>query len=382
MKKYQIITLSISLCLAIGIWCFPTDPLANTLPSQQQTDTYEEMLAEFGLAARMEHHGVPGISFGVIKDGQLEWARGYGVLQQGNAAEKIDTETLFSVGSISKVGTAVMILRLQEEGLLDIDQEVNKYLTSWQVPENHYTRERAVSLRHILSHTAGLTVHGFADFLPDEKLPTTVQILKGEEPAKNNPVYVDIPVGSQFRYSGGGTTVSQMVIEDQQGKRFHEAAESMLFQPLGMHRSSYENPLPSSVGNIAKAHNTSGRAVALPRGYQSMPEAAASGLWTTPSDLAQLIIMLMEAYEGKHEYLSQALVKDMMTPVAPGDYGLGPEIEEGPNGILFLHGGANDSYRARFIGSLATRNGIIVFTNGTNGAYLINELLPLFEHLL
>ncbi len=381
MKKYQIITLSISLCLAIGILCYPADPLANTLPPQQQTNTYEEMLAEFGLASRMEHHGVPGISFGVIKDGELEWAKGYGVLQAG-AEEEVDPETLFSVGSISKVGTAVMILKLHEAGILDIDQDVNNYLTSWQVPENNHTREREVSLRHILSHTAGLTVHGFADFLPNEKLPNTVQILNGSGPAKNNPVYVNIPVGSRFRYSGGGTTVSQMVIEDQQGKRFHEAAGSMLFDALGMKRSSYENPLPGEVGNIAKAHNSSGRPVALPRGYQSMPEAAASGLWTTPTDLSQMIIMLMEAYEGEHDYLSQALVKDMMTPVQPGDYGLGPEIEEGSNGTRFQHGGANDSYRAKFIGSLGTKNGIIIFTNGSSGSNLINELLPLFESLL
>lgn len=381
MKKYQIITLSISLCLAIGILCYPTDPLANTLPPQQQDNTYEEMLAEFGLADRMDHHGVPGISFGVIKDGKLEWAKGYGVLQEG-AEEKVDTETLFSVGSISKVGTAVMILKLHEEGLLDIDQDVNQYLTSWQVPENSHIRERAVSLRHILSHTAGLTVHGFADFLPHEKLPTTPQILNGAGPAKNNPIYVNIPVGSRFRYSGGGTTVSQMVIEDQQGKRFHEAAENLLFQALSMPRSSYENPLPGEVGNIAKAHNSSGKPVALPRGYQSMPEAAASGLWTTPTDIAQMMMMLMEAYEGENDYLSQALVQDMMTPVKPSEYGLGPEIEKGPNGIRFAHGGANDSYRAKFIGSLGTKNGIIILTNGASGSNLINELLPLFEHLL
>ena len=381
MKKYLYPSLG-GLLLVIGLLTWSAQPVAEPVPSPspQQTE-YEEILTAFGLPSKMANYGVPGISFGVIRDGKLDWAKGYGVLQKGSD-EEVDTETVFSVGSISKVGTAVMILKLQEEGLLDIDQDVNNFLSSWKIPENEHTRKQAVHLRRILSHTAGLTVHGFADFSPHEELPTTVQILKGEWPAKNGPVQVNIPVGSAFRYSGGGTTVSQLVIEDQTGSRFHEAADNMLFQALDMQRSSYENPLPGSFGNMAKAHNRRGSVEAMPRGYQSMPEAAASGLWTTPTDIAKLMIMLMEAYEGENDYLSQALVKDMMTPVHPGEYGLGPRIRKEQDNIQFSHGGANDSYRAHFRGSLAKQNGIIILTNGTGGSGLIDELLPLFEYLL
>lgn len=379
MKKNQILTLSIAFFLTIGILSLTLNSFVNApLLPEQQSSSYEEKLKEFGLTSRMEYYGVPGISFGVIKNGKLDWASGYGVLKSG-AAEKVNTETLFSVGSISKVGTAVMILKLQEKGLLNIDKDVNNYLTSWKIHKNEYTQKQAVTLRHILSHTAGLTVHGFADFYPNEKLPNTVQILKGESPAKNPSVYVNIPVGSQFRYSGGGTTVSQMVIEDLMRDRFHKVADNILFQALNMQRSSYENPLPVKIENIAKAHNRNGNTVALPRGYQCMPEAAASGLWTTPSDFAKLMIMLMQAYKEKHTYLSQVTLKDMMTPVNPSDYGLGPRIKQNQNKIQFSHGGANDSYRAHFIGALDTQNGIIIFTNGTAGSSLIDELLPLFE---
>ena len=193
---------------------------------------------------------------------------------------------------------------------------------------------------------------------------------------------MNIPIGSKFRYSGGGTTVSQLVVEDCVGRPFYYAADSLLFHPMKMDRSSYENPLPASTGNIAKAHNRNGELVALPRGYQSMPEAAASGLWTTPSDFAKVMIMLMKAYDGNSNYLSESLVKDMMTPVLPGDYGLGPRITQHSTQIKFSHGGANDSYRAHFIGSLDKKNGIIIFTNGTSGSNLINEILPLFEPIL
>ncbi len=384
MRKYKILAL-VSCCLpVIGLLTWsaisPSDMISD-IPANYQDNEYERALARFGTAERMKYYGVPGISLAVIKDGKLAWAKGYGFLQAGKP-EKIDTMTVFSVGSVSKVGAAVIGLKLHESGRLNIDHNVNQYLRSWKIPENQYTRKQAVTLRHIMSHTAGLTVHGFADFNPDEELPNTVQILKGAGPAKNNPVYVNLAVGTQFRYSGGGTTVAQLVFEDLMGGTLNEVAKNVLFEPLNMQRSSYENPLPQAFGNIAKAHNRNGTPVALPRGYQSMPEAAASGLWTTPSDIAKLMIMLMKAHAAKHSYLSQQTVRDMMTPVFPSNYGLGPRISSVGEDIKFSHGGVNESYRAQFAGLLGRQNGIVIMTNGSGGSDLIEELMPVFESLL
>ncbi len=368
--------------LSIGIFAWTLEPVPKSVSqSSLQINGYEKVLEDFDLSSRMRYYGVPGVSFAVIKNGTLDWAMGYGVLQEG-FDEQVTTKTLFSVGSVSKVGAATISLRFNEEGLLDIDEDVNKYLTSWKVPVNRNTQKQAVTLRHIMSHTAGLTVHGFADYYPDEKLPSTVQTLKGEWPAKNGQVYVSSPVGSIFRYSGGGTTLAQLIIEDLTSKPFHAVADSHLFQPLNMQRSTYENPLPEGFGNIAKAHDRRGNPVALPRGYQSMPETAASGLWTTPSDFSMLMIMLMQAYHGEETLLSLSAVRDMMTPVSPGSYGLGPRIEKVDGDIRFSHGGSNESYKAEFIGSMRERNGIIIFTNGAAGAELIDELMPLFKEML
>lgn len=380
MKKSLIVVGS--LCLVFIAFAWSARPRSILLSSNTSPqNAYEKVLLDIDLTSKMERYGVPGISLAVIKNGQLDWAKGYGLLQVGQSSP-IDTETLFSVGSVSKVGAAVISLKMQEAAQLDIDTDVNQYLTSWKVPENQYTKEASVTLRRIMSHTAGLTVHGFADFDPNENLPTTVQILEGEWPAKSSRVYVNIPIGSRFRYSGGGTTVEQLVIEDLTGMAFHDAADQILFDPLGMQRSSYQNPLPQSVGNIAKAHDGSGRPVALPRGYQSMPEAAASGLWTTPSDFGKLMIMLMEAYEGQSEYLNRNSVTDMMTPVRPGEYGLGPRIEKKGNDIIFSHGGSNDCYKAHVSGALEKKSAFIIFTNGTDGHQLIRDLRPLFEEML
>lgn len=380
MNKSLILIIGLGTVLGLLAWSVRPVPLSFP-PEELPQNVYEEALEEFGLSSKMSRYGVPGVSFAVIKNGKVDWAKGYGFVQTGKP-EAIDTETMFSVGSVSKVGAAVVSLKMQEEENLDIDTDVNQYLTSWKVPQNQYTEQQAVTLRRIMSHTAGLTVHGFADFNPEEKLPTTVQILKGKWPAKSSRVYVNIPIGSRFRYSGGGTTVEQLVIEDLTGQAFHEAADRILFQPLGIQRSSYQNPLPESIGNIAKALDRNGRPVALPRGYQSMPEAAASGLWTTPSDFAQLMIMLMEAYKNKNTYLSQKLVQEMMTPVSPSAYGLGPRIAKRGDDILFSHGGANDCYKAHFQGSLIKQNGYIIFTNGTDGDDLIRDLRPILDSML
>lgn len=323
---------------------------------------------------RMEHYGVPGVSIALIDDGAISWAKGYGVKQAGSN-DPIDGETVFSVGSVSKVGTAAITLRLVDEGRLDVDRDVNEYLRRWSVPTNEFTEREPVTLRRIMSHTAGLTVHGFADYQPDEALPDIVQILDGVAPAKNPPVRVDVLPGSISRYSGGGTTVEQLVIEDVTRLGFAAAARRYLFEPLGMDRSTYENPLPTEHGNIAKAHGRDGSPMALPRGWQAMPEAAASGLWTTPTDYSRLIIALVESYHGGDDtFLDHETARDMMTEVPPSIFGLGPEIDgDGPT-RNFVHGGANDSYRAFMAGYLVEGDGLVIFTNGTRGSELIGEI--------
>ena len=343
--------------------------------------TFETSLHPYGatdvfwtLEERMAHYGVAGVSIAVIADGEIAWAKAYG-LKQAGTTDAVDTETVFSVGSVSKVGAAAITLRLVDEGRLDLDRDVNDYLTRWKVPPNELTAAEPVTLRRIMSHTAGLTVHGFADYQPGEPLPDVVQILEGSGPAKSPPVVVDLLPGSEFRYSGGGVTVEQLVIEEVTGMEFDEAARRYLFEPLRMTRSTYVNPLPASHGNIARAHGPDGAPRALPRGWEAMPEAAASGLWTTPSDYARLVIALIESYQGDGDtFLSYELARDVMTEVSPSAFGLGPALDgEGPT-RRFFHTGANDSYRAYMRGFLHSADGVVIFTNGERGPELIDEM--------
>lgn len=324
------------------------------------------------LAERMEYWKTPGFSIAVIKDGRVVWAKGYGTTLAGGG-EPVDASTVFSVGSLSKVASAALALRLVQDGRLALDEDVNRRLVRWKVPQAEGFSE-PVTLRRLLSHTAGLTVSGFADYGPEEALPSVIDTLDGRPPAKNEPVRIFYEPGTRSAYSGGGTTVAQLMMEDVTGVAFPELAQSQLFGPLGMTRSSFENPLPAEHGNIAKAHDEDGRPDALPRGWHTFPEMAASGLWTTPTDYAAMIIALIDAYQGKVDGpFRPSVIRQMMTEVGPGTFGIGPDLEGLGTYRRFTHSGSNESYQAWMEGHLELGSGLVMVTNGVAGDALYAE---------
>ena len=332
-----------------------------------------EEMPRYSLEDRMSFYGVPGVAIAVIEDGEVVSVRGFGTKEAG-AQDPVDAETVFSLGSVSKVLTAAIALRLHAQGKLDIDAPVEEYLSSWTLPEQETAPESKVTLRMILSHTAGFNVHGFGDFQPGEELPTVLDTLNGEAPAKNEALAFLFEPGTTFKYSGGGYTLAQLVISEVTGMSFQEAARSILFEPLGLSRSTFENPLPASHGNIARAHDREGQRAALPRGWEAMPEMAASGAWLSAADLGRFIAELIGSYRGDGGFLPRELAADMMTKVAPSQHGLGPRLDGSGQDFIFHHGGANNSYRAWVEGHLATGDGLVVLTNGTRGSGLYTEI--------
>ncbi|WP_233595255.1 MULTISPECIES: serine hydrolase [Corallococcus] len=332
-----------------------------------------EPLPGWSLQERMAYHHVPGVAIAVLKGGKVVQAAGFGVREAGTQ-DAVNADTLFSVGSVSKVVTAATTLRRVAAGKLDLDRDVNTYLTSWRIPKAPAFAQDKVTLRMLMSHTSGLTVWGFEDYLPNEKLPTLVQTLDGVAPAKNEPIRIDFEPGTRMRYSGGGVTVEQLVLEDTTRKPLETIARSELFQPVGMRRSTFVNPLPASLGNIAKAHDKDGQRAALPRGWETFPEQAASGLWTSANDLGAFVGALINSYQGKGGFLPQPLALQMMTEVTPSLHGLGPRLEGDGQTRVFHHGGSNDSYRAWIEGYLETGDGMVMLTNGPGGTQLMVEI--------
>ncbi|WP_226468578.1 serine hydrolase domain-containing protein [Luteimonas panaciterrae] len=327
----------------------------------------------WSLAERMRHYKVPGVAIAILKNGEVMQATGFGVREAGKE-DKVDGDTLFSVGSISKVVTAATTLRLVAEGRLDLDRNVDEYLKRWKLPASAEVSKPQVSLRKLMSHTSGLGVHGFADYQPDEPLPTLMQILDGQKPAKGEAVRFKHAPGLINDYSGGGVTVEQMVIEDVAGKPLRQLAEQQVFAPLGMRRSTFESPLSVARENVARAHNGEGAPNALPRGWESFAEAGASGLWTSANDLGKFVSALIKSYQGHADFLPQPLTMAMMTEVSPGPFGLGPRLGGAGPGRYFFHAGANESYLAFMEGYPETGDGFVILTNGSNGGQLSFEI--------
>jgi CubicO group peptidase (beta-lactamase class C family) len=329
------------------------------------------------LTERMRALNTPAVSIAVINDGRIEWARAYGSLSADGGAPA-DTSSLFQAASISKPVSTVATMLLVQRGELSLDADVNTYLRSWRVPENAFTAREKVTLRRIMSHSAGLTVSGFPGYADGAAIPTTVQIVDGQAPANNAPVRVDTLPGSLLRYSGGGMTVMQLMLEDVTGRPFPALLRETVLQPLGMTHSSFYDVLPGSADRIARAHDR--RGVPVPGGWNRYPEMAAAGLWTTPSDLARFILAVHRASRGEAAGpITPEIARQMLTQQSGENgngFGLGLALDRaGTPGMNFGHTGSNRGYRAQVILFPETGRGAVVMTNSDAGADVAVEVM-------
>ena len=333
-----------------------------------------EAPVQWTLAERMQHYHIPGASIAVIDSGRIVWARGFGLKQTGTG-DSVTATTIFQAGSVSKPTFALGVMRLVQDGRLDLDENVNVKLTSWKVPDNKFTATEKVTLRRILSHNAGLTVHGFPGYEAGTPVPTVVQVLNGEKPANTLPVRVDTFPGAISRYSGGGTTIAMLLVTDVTGKPFPEFMQATVLGPAGMTHSTYEQPLPAA-RRVDAASGYRGSGDVVKGNYHTYPEMSAAGLWTTPSDLATLAIDLQKTYAGQWDKIvSQATFKQMLT-VQKALFGIGYELAGTGHDLEFDHGGSDEGFITSFIAYAERGQGAMIMTNSDNGGFLINEILP------
>jgi CubicO group peptidase (beta-lactamase class C family) len=324
------------------------------------------------IAERMAALHVPGVGIAVINEGRVEWAKGYGVTEAGTTTP-VTARTLFQAASISKPVAALAALRLVEQGKLALDEDVNAKLKSWKVPGNEFTKTERVTLRRLLSHTAGLTVHGFGGYAAGDPVPTLVQVLDGAKPANSDPVRVDVIPGTIMRYSGGGFTVAQQLMIDVSGRAFPDLMAELVLRPVGMDDSTYEQPLPESRRDgAASGHTSDGKL--LPGRYHTYPEMAAAGLWTTPTDLAKFLLEVRKALAGRSDVLSASLAREMTTAVKPG-YGLGLSLSGAGAAANYGHGGSNEGFKCQMAAFLDGGRGAVVMTNGDGGGFVAAEIL-------
>lgn len=320
---------------------------------------------------RLAHHHVPGISVAVIENDEIAWAEGFGV-QEAGTDHRVDAGTIFAGASISKPVAAVVALRLVEQGLLDLDRNVNDVLQSWKIPENEFTAQSPVTLRWLLSHRAGTTVHGFGGA---DAFPTILESLEGLPPCKNEAVRVNKVPGGPPRYSGGGITVVQLMMEEAAGKPFDALARELVFEPLGMTRSTFTTPLAGDLLRFAsRGHNEDGSLIK--GGYSWCPQLAAGGIHTTASDYARFIIASRAAFLGKPgAILGPDMARQMMDRNGAPDQGLGWRILGDGESQRFEHGGSCQGYQCETMGYLHRGDGVVVLTNGVGGLQFYWEVI-------
>ena len=332
------------------------------------------------LQKRMEHYDVPGVSIAVIDNFKIDWAKGYGVLD-ATRNDLVTTGSLFHAGSIAKPVSAAAALMLVEKGYLDLEEDVNRKLTSWKIPENEFTETEKVTLRRLLSHSAGLNRGGSPSFALGEEPFTIKQTLDASPSTQRDSdsayesaeaVRVTAVPGSRFLYSNGGYGVLTLLLSDVTAKSFDRLLSEILLVPLGMSSSTFEYPLPDEFRTrVTSEHRVAGE----PMEQRHSPRLAAGGLWTTPTDLGFLTIELMLAYQGRSErILSQTMVQQMFTE-EKDKMGLGFVISnsfEG-RGLQFSHGGATYESKCHLYAFAERGQGVIIMTNARSGG---EKLVP------
>jgi CubicO group peptidase (beta-lactamase class C family) len=322
----------------------------------------------WSLAERMKFYKVPGLSVAVIEDFKVVWARAYGV-KDLETKEPVTTETLFQAGSISKSVNAMVAMKKVEEGKISLDEDINNKLTTWKLPDNEFTTKKKVTLRNLLSHTAGTTVHGFPGYAVTEKVPSLADVLNGTNGANTRPVRVDLEPGTRFRYSGGGTTISQLAIMDIEKKPYPEIARETVLAPLKMNNSTYSQPLPNdwrkkaATGYRGDGSEVSGK-------IHVYPEMAAAGLWTTPTDLAKFAIEMQLSIAGRSNKVLRKETAELMTTSFMENVGLGFFLEKHGKATYFGHGGADEGFRAELLVNRDKGYGVAVMVNSDNGQIL------------
>lgn len=337
------------------------------------------------IIARMKELRVPAVSIAVIHKGKTEWAGGFGT--RDGTGSPVTAETLFQAGSISKALTAVAVLKVVEDRGLDLDADVNRYLKNWKIPGSSFTAQNPVTLRQLLSHSGGVTQSGFGGYETGKPVPTLIQVLNGEPPARTPPIRVDVAPGTIWRYSGGGYVILQQALFDTTGTPFPGLMREKVLGPLGMSRSSFEQPLAPGLQAVA-AMPSGPDGAPLREGPHVYPEMAPAGLWTTAPDLARFAIGIQRSLAGSGGVLSQASARAMLSGAPQGlppfrgrQPGLGVIVGGRTDHKYFYHPGGNAGYTAYLL-AYASGDGIAVMLNSSasDSSRLIEDIIRTVAH--
>jgi CubicO group peptidase (beta-lactamase class C family) len=292
-----------------------------------------------------------------------------------SSRETVGPETRYQAASISKTFAALAALSLSIERRVSLDEDVAHYLKRWRLPALPPASSRPVTLRRLFGMTAGCTVPGYLGYRSGAQLPDDVQVLQGGPPANSPPVIIATPPGTARAYSGGGCQVAQAVLEDATAQSFGALVEQLVLRPLAMNHSAFWQPPPASqAGSLALAHDRDRQEIE--GGWHVYPEFAAAGLWSTPSDIAQLIVAIASSAAGNDGSLfAERGLADMLTRVDDLGYGLGVALAGAARDRIAMKRDNNAGFRSAFVACPTSGQGAVVMTNGDNGGPVVDRVL-------
>jgi CubicO group peptidase (beta-lactamase class C family) len=322
----------------------------------------------WSLSQRMAFYNIKGLSIAVVHNYKIEWAKGYGWADISENRLVTD-QTLFQAASISKKLNGIGIMKLVQDKKLDLNADINDYLKSWKFPYDEKANNRKITTANLLSHTAGLNIHGFPGYEVNDTIPTLLQILDGELPSNTEAIRSEEEPGIKVLYSGGGVTISQQIVEDITKEPYESFMQKNVLDPLGMSNSFFTQvPDKKSRKLMATGYYLNGEEV---KGkYHIYPEQAAAGLWSNPIDLCLSVIETQLSYLGKSDkVLSPDITRLRLTPILQ-DAALGVFVAEKGSSRFFTHNGGNTGFSCQLTACLDEGNGVVIMTNSDNGSIL------------
>jgi len=362
-----------------------SDPMAILLNAFNNMLNLEHTrrLPKASLNSLMSEYKMPGVAIAVIDDFEIDWIKGYGKIHSGREIE-VRPDTYFEAGSTTKIITAALVMKLVEQGKLELDKDVNDYLKSWKIPDSSLLNNKKITIRLLLSHLSGLSEgEGFGT--REGEVPTITDVLNGREPATNAPAEIQHEPGTTWHYSNFGFIVLQLLLEDHLGSSYAELMQEYVFNPLRMNRSTFAHYDKKAIRDeVIVPHDENG----TPHERDMNPTIKAHGdLLASPKDLAIFTIELMRAYNGETNNLfSRNTAREMLKMsrmIKPEEfhglenmgYGFGAFILGEHDAFYFMHPGSNNpGTSSMLIANPRTGQGAIIMTNGVQGI-LLNEQL-------
>ncbi len=381
-RPLRLLFIALSTCLAFPLQA-KTDPEVSRPDSGDRAMRIESGLPavtqggktlKLSLTQWMDALAVPGVSIAVIDGHRIVWVKAYGVTTPGPRGSPVTPDTIFQAASIAKPVTALAVLHQVERGTFDLDADINDYLRVWKLPGGELQSGEKVTIRRLLAHAGGITPGGFQGYARTAPLPGIVQVLGGVAPATNRAARVVAKPGSEVAYSGLGYSLLQLALEDRLGQRFESILQDTVLRRLKLDNSSFDQML-SEAGAARAARGHLGVGSVIDGGWLVNPELAAAGLWTTPTDLATLVIDVANSKrdDGGH-LLSREMTRQMLS-LHQDEMGLGFVVREGDKHGYFAHSGGNPGYFAHLEMLADSGQGIVIMTNADAGQALASLII-------